>query len=84
MNGYFKNEKIWTANSRVKTFKIYHNNKFVYLVNLHDSMSGQEVEFTKPIYIKPEDEIKMEIIDIYSGTKYKDTAISALIPNGGH
>ncbi len=84
MNGYFKSEKIWAANSRVKTFKMYHNDKPVCYVKLHDSMSGQDVKFAKPIYLKREDEIKLEIFEVYPGTKYKDTAISALILMGAH
>lgn len=81
INGYCKDEATWKANSRVKTIKMYHNDKAMYVVKLHDSMNLQSFGF-EVIWLKPGDEIKIEILDVYPGTKYKDTAVTELLPMG--
>lgn len=83
VNGYCKSKVTWEANSRVKLLKIYHNDKPLFFINLHDSMYVQAVGFDQ-IWLKPDDEIKAEIIEIYPGTRYEDTAITEFIPLGAH
>jgi hypothetical protein len=79
LNGYHKSKKLWKANSRVKLFKVYINNEACCYLKLKDSMELQK--FTLPKYDSngKEDNIyKFEIKEVYKGSKYKDTAISAL------
>jgi hypothetical protein len=83
VNGYAKNKKVWRENSRVKRLLIEHNDKPLYEVKLHDSMNVQDIDFT-PFYIKAGDTVKVTILDVYSGDKFKDTALSVLIPMGAH
>lgn len=83
MNGYCKSQETWEQNSRVKILKVYHNGNPVCLIKLHDSMELQNAVF-KTIWLKPKDRIKVEILDVYPGTKYTDTALSVLEPLGAH
>lgn len=83
VNGYAKNKKVWRENSRVKRLLIEHNNKPLYEVKLHDSMNVQDIDF-KPFYIKAGDTVRVTILEVYPGDKFKDTALSLLIPMGAH
>lgn len=83
LNGYCKNKKVWMENSRVKRVRISHNKKPLYEAMVHDSMNLQEIDFDN-VYLKPWDTVTVTILEVYPGTKYKDTAISELIPTGAH
>jgi hypothetical protein len=83
VNGYCKDEKIWEQNSRVKMIKLYLNNEPIYYVKFQDSMKLQDFGF-KTIWLHHEDKIKIEIVDVFPGSKYTDTAISVLEPLGAH
>ncbi|SDY13300.1 Nicotine adenine dinucleotide glycohydrolase (NADase) [Lutibacter oricola] len=92
VNGYVKSENSWRNNSRVKRLKVYLNNKEFAILNLKDIKFGQVFEF-KPIGIqKRENEkelkkmnrwnLRFEIMDIYKGEKYDDTAITEIYFDG--
>jgi ankyrin repeat protein len=78
-NGYLKSEALWKANSRVKKLKIYLNNKIHTAITLKDSQEMQIIDIpdilfeAKKVYI-----IRCQILDVFEGSKYKDTAISEL------
>lgn len=82
INGYRKNNKIWEANSRVKTLKMYLNDEPYALIELQDTPQIQVVDLDRidliPLKITT---VKLEILDVYKGSKYKDTAISELLFN---
>lgn len=88
-NGYCKDEKTWAENSRVKTLKIYHNEKLLFIVNLKDSWQLQSFDIwpymVHPsnkkgfIFLRKGDTLKVEIGSVYKGSKYKDTAISEFV-----
>lgn len=89
-NGYCKSEKIWEENSRIKTLKMYYNGKAICLIHLVDTWQYQSVDlrkyFKNPNFFpngkmkaKDEDKLKFEIVDVYKGTKYKDTALSEFV-----
>ncbi len=89
-NGYCKSEKIWTENSRIKTLKMYYNNNPICLIELVDTWQYQRLDlkkfFKEPGYFpngkieaKVGDQLKFEIIDVYKGTKYKDTGLSEFV-----
>jgi len=84
MNGYCKNTYIWSINARVKRLKIYHNGKPLYVVRLHDSIELQNFFFPEIVWLRRGDEVKVEILSVYPGTKDYDTAISVLEPLGAH
>ena len=86
-NGYQKSSYLWINNSRVKKFKIYHNNEPVCYLVLQDKMGAQYFDLTKETDISETREwwetdstlkIKFEIIEIYKGNKWSDVAISQL------
>ncbi len=83
LNGYCKNKKAWTENSRVKRIRISHNKQPLYEAILHDSMNLQEIAFDS-VFLQPGDTVTVTILEVYPGTKYQDTAISELIPTGAH
>ncbi len=77
LNGYCKNRKAWQDNSRVKTMKLYFDDIPLAVIDLVDTSEVQYFRFDK-IWVKPNDFFKLEILDIYPGTKYKDTGLSEL------
>lgn len=92
-NGYIKNKMVWKNNSRVKKLKVYVDNKVYGIINLKDVYALQTIKLEKPIghsdredYKKlqkmPKWKIRFEILDIYKGNKYKDTAISEIFFDG--
>lgn len=83
LNGYLKNEKTWKNNSRVRKIKIYHNDTPIYAVDLFDSMKLQEISFDT-VWLRHGDTVKVEILEVFKGLKYSDTAITELEPTGAH
>ena len=77
LNGYHKSKELWKANSRVKRFKVYINSKPCCYLKLKDSMLLQKFKLPKNGGSKTT--YKFEIEEVYKGSKYKDTAISALL-----
>ena len=81
VNGYAKTEETWSANSRVKTFKVYLNENLLFLLQLQDSRDIQTVylDSAAAIKIQPEDRLRFEIAEIYPGRKFSDTAITEIV-----
>lgn len=87
-NGYVKSEKAWKENARVKKLKLYHNGKPYAILNLKDERTEQ-VFSVGPFgfnYYKIDDDkkptrpwtLRFEILEVYPGTRYTDTAISEI------
>jgi len=81
VNGYAQNEALYKANSRVKKLKLTIDDKEQYILELEDTMMPQifdvnyKVSNQKKLYpIKAE----FEILEVYKGEKYEDTAINTL------
>jgi hypothetical protein len=87
VNGYVKNQKLWQENSRVKKLKMYINNKSYAILHLQDTKSEQRFEIglidtkDKSKY-KDEFKLKFEILEVYKGTKDKNTAITEIYFDG--
>lgn len=92
-NGYVKSNKAWKENSRVKTLKLYYNDKPVALLQLEDIMGIQTFNFEDTPFGTPRKEngetinekpwtLRFEIVDVYPGSKYDDTAISEIYFDG--
>jgi hypothetical protein len=79
INGYRKTLDIWRANSRVKKLKMYFNNVLFAYILLEDTYKYQNVDFSDN-WVKYGEKkiIRFEIVEVYPGDKYKDTAISEL------
>lgn len=83
LNGYTKDLTTWKNNSRVKKIRLYHNNIPLHVVELYDSMHLQYISFPV-VDLRRGDSIKVEIMEVYQGDKFSDTAISELLPMGAH
>jgi hypothetical protein len=86
INGYTKTPATWINNTRVKTFRVWHNSEPVFCIELLDTDRPQTVSFIQghTIYLDPGDIVYLEIIDIYPGDKYEDTAITEINLYGDH
>ncbi|MBQ0156719.1 MAG: hypothetical protein KBT22_09130 [Bacteroidales bacterium] len=93
VNGYVKSQSAFQNNSRVKRLKVYYNNKAVAILELKDIMGEQRFKIgTLGNYRNVETgefdsnasdwELKFEILDVYKGDKYDDTAISEIYFDG--
>ena len=95
INGYYKTEKTWSTNSRVKKLQAYINNKPLALIELND-FRGIQVFNLAPFYkrieneptkehlplLKVNDILSFKILEVYPGTKYEDTSISEFFTDG--
>ena len=78
LNGYVKNDKAWSENSRVKSLKVYCNDEPLCILELQDSRSMQSFSVGDLFEGKNIKTLRFEILEVYSGTKYQDTAISEI------
>ncbi|MDR3272884.1 MAG: hypothetical protein LBT29_05345 [Flavobacteriaceae bacterium] len=77
-NGYMKSDEVWQDNSRVKQLKVYVNGNPYALLNLKDIKSRQLFKIGSHQGKKSDLYLKFEIVDVYPGDKYDDTAISEI------
>jgi len=89
-NGYCKSEKHWAENSRIKRLIMFFNEAPVCFIELADTWQYQTLDLRKffkepnyfpnaPFEIKNGDKLRFEIVEVYKGTKYKDTALSEFV-----
>jgi hypothetical protein len=78
-NGYRANDKLWKENSRVKKLKVWVNDRPCVILLLADTKMMQRFCIGS-IPLIPDKEVKLrfEILEIYKGDKYSDTAISEI------
>ncbi len=92
-NGYVKSKKAWKDNSRVHKLKMYINDNPFAVIELKDSYTKQIIELKEPLgnserndfeKLKEKDNwnITFEILSVYKGDKYADTAISEIYFDG--
>jgi hypothetical protein len=76
--GYVSYDKpyLYNQNSRPKKIKLSVENKFSIISDLKDTPHYQEIRF--PSDITMDDILILEILDVYPGTKYKDTCINTI------
>ena len=67
----------------MKKLRVYHNTTPIFDIKLADSMKEQDV-VSKDYWLEMGDYLKVEILEIYPGEKYRDTAITELLPMGAH
>jgi hypothetical protein len=84
VNGYVKSEKAWRENSRVKKLKMYINGKSTAILNLADNRNEQIFEFPPIGRFDATNNwtLKFEILEVYKGEKYEDTAITEIFFDG--
>ena len=92
VNGYVKSANAWKENSRVKKLKMYINNKPFAILNLADTRREQSFSFApigngdrknfEMLKSKPWWTMKFEIMEVYPGDRYDDTAITEIYFDG--
>jgi hypothetical protein len=83
-NGYVKSGSAWKNNNRVKKLKLYVNGKPYRILKLEDTMDDQVFEIgTLGRNKNGKDMIlRFEILEVYKGDKYNDTAITEIYFDG--
>ncbi len=83
-NGYMKSETAWKNNNRVKKLKLIINGKLFGILNLEDSKSDQTFELGTFGHNKNGTDLilRFEIVEVYKGDKFNDTAITEIYFNG--
>lgn len=86
LNGYVKHWEVWRDNARVKKLLMYYNDKPYVVLNLQDTMNLQSFNVGILGYedsdMAPAWSIKLEILEVYPGDKYQDTAITEIYFDG--
>ena len=87
LNGYTKTAATWKNNGRVKTMRMYYDNKPYAILHLKDTRDLQSFNVGLLGYFENPDApelwtLKFEILDVYPGEKYHDTAITELYFDG--
>ena len=85
-NGYVKNWDVWRDNGRVKKLLMYYNDEPYAILNLQDTMGLQSFDVGVLGYedkdSAPAWSIKFEILEVYPGKKYEDSAITEIYFDG--
>jgi len=83
-NGYMKSEETWKNNNRVKKLKLYVNGVPFGILNLKDSRTDQYFSVGTLGHNKNGTDLilKFEILEVYKGSKYNDTAITEIYFDG--
>lgn len=84
-NGYAKTPEVWSRNGRVKKLLVWLNSQRMCYLDLDDDIYPQEFLWTPNLVMVGEgDVISLEIVEVYPGSRYEDTAISDLGFYGAH
>ncbi|MCA6423545.1 MAG: hypothetical protein IM572_10535 [Chitinophagaceae bacterium] len=83
-NGYMKSETAWKNNNRVKKLTLFVNGKIYGILNLEDSRTDQVFDIGTFGRNKNGTDLilKFEILEIYKGDKFNDTAITEIYFDG--
>ncbi|MFO1172728.1 MAG: caspase family protein [Hyphomicrobiaceae bacterium] len=74
-NGYNKSQRLYERNSRPKTLRLHFSGGDERDVTVADRMGAQSIAIDPPALALL---VSVEILSVYPGSKYKDTAISEL------
>lgn len=84
VNGYAKSESTWQANGRVREALLRVDGAPVYRLRFVDSPLPQGVSFPEAVPVRPGDLIALDVLAVYPGDRYSDTAISEIVLDGAH
>jgi hypothetical protein len=68
---------------RIKTIRLFHNNRVLFLIHLADTRRWQHVTFPD-VYLNIGDTLAIELLDTYPGGKEGTAAISEIVLQGAH
>ena len=73
VNGYIKNNKAYTENTRIRTLDLYCDGVYVQSFTLSDDRAMQTFWLSQPVTGR---EFRMEAGDVYSGSMYRDLSVT--------
>jgi hypothetical protein len=73
----FSNPNLYIENSRPKRILISVEGSFSFQVDLEDTPNYQKIDL--PRRLTNNDELRIEILEVYRGTKYEDTCINSIL-----
>lgn len=76
-NGYNKDQRVWSSNSRVRNLEITLSDGRSLTAEMKDARGLATFEFASPVTTTS---MTLAIRDVYRGDRYRDTAISELWP----
>ncbi|MEW6280568.1 MAG: hypothetical protein AB1758_18230 [Candidatus Eremiobacterota bacterium] len=82
-NGYHKSNQAWFDNGRVAQLWLELNGEPQCVLELLDTRQVQRVKFPA-IAIHKGDRLRLRITRVYPGTRYPDTCLSEVLPEGQH
>lgn len=80
-NGYIKSEEAWKKNSRVKRLKLWVTGRPYAILELQDTRALQTFKLAGPLGRTSDGKdlaLRFEILDVYKGDVYDDTAITEI------
>jgi hypothetical protein len=80
INGYSKGKSLWEKNARIKVLRCYHNNVPIADITLLDTDRFQLFALPEGTPFKIGDQMRFEILSVYKGSKWEDTAMSEFAP----
>ncbi len=85
-NGYMKSQEAWQNNNRVKKLRFSVNGKEWGIFNLEDSRTDQVFEVGEIGHSQNGSDLvlQFEILEVYRGKKFNDTAITEIYFDGDH
>ena len=82
-NGYKKTRELWIANNRVKRLKVYKDGEPYAILDLLDVYELQTVDIAPIMFpARKRVTVTFEVLEVYRGSTYRDTAISLLMFEG--
>jgi hypothetical protein len=82
-NGCLHPESAFKDFGRVKTIRLFHNGKALFVIHLADSPRWQHVTFPD-VYLSIGDTLAIEVLETYPGRKEATAAISEIVLQGAH
>jgi hypothetical protein len=82
-NGCLYPESGFKEFGRLKTIRLSHNNRPLYVIHLADTRRWQHVTFPD-VYLNIGDSLAIEILVIYPGERERTAAITEIVLQGGH
>lgn len=82
-NGCLHPESGFKEFGRLKTIRLSHNNRPLYVIHLADTRRWQHVTFPD-VYLNIGDSLAIEVLGIYPGEKEQTAAITEIVLQGAH
>lgn len=82
-NGYVRTQKLYKEHGRVKRFRLSFNGQPIGYLNLLDVYGIQSIVLDSPLVFDEDvNVLEFEILEVYNGDKFSETAISELYFDG--